>query len=245
MNKGIRFAVAGLVLAAQWAWAQPQGGHTFEAGSNVAAIVRVPKPWYAPRALVAGKMRDAMPQYQAVPGLAHKAFTLAQADGRYGGIYLWKDLNDARGYFAPAWFERVQQERGVPGEVRFFEVPLMVDNQPPGTAADAHSSGVATLVTIAMPAGVTKARVLQGFQAALPEYKAVSGLLRKYFILTGDGRFGGIYLWKDQDSAERWFNTAWKERVRKTYGTDANIEWYDTPILLPSTLASNLIPAQP
>jgi hypothetical protein len=245
VNTLVRFAVAGLTLAAQMAWAQPQGGQTFEAGSAVAAIVRVPKPWYAPQSRVVGKMRDAMPQYEAIPGLSHKAFTLAQADGRYGGIYLWKDLASARAFFAPAWFERVQQERGVGGEVRLFEVPVLVDNQPAGTAANARSAGVATLVTIALPAGVARARLVQGFQAAVPEYKAVNGLLRKYFILTDDARFGGVYLWKDQDSADRWFDAAWKQRVRKTYGADATMEWYHTPILLPSTVAANLIPAPP
>jgi hypothetical protein len=41
-------------------------------------------------------------------------------------------------------------------------------------------------------------------------------------------------VWKDEASAKNWFNTAWRERVRKTYGQDAKIEWFDTPILLPA-----------
>jgi hypothetical protein len=73
-------------------------------------------------------------------------------------------------------------------------VPVLVDNQPSGTAANARSAGVATLVTITSPAGVTRARLVQGFQAAVREYKAVSGLLRKYFVLTDDARFGGVFV---------------------------------------------------
>jgi hypothetical protein len=100
-------------------------------------------------------------------------------------------------------------------------------------------ASVSTLVTIPTPAGIGKARLVQEFQAAIPTYRAVPGLLRKYFIITEDGRFGGIYLWKDQAAAEQWFNAAWKERVRATYGTDATLEWFDTAILTPSKLAAN------
>jgi hypothetical protein len=45
----------------------------------------------------------------------------------------------------------------------------------------------------------------------------------------------------DQAAAQQWFNVAWHQRVRKTYGVDASIEWFDTPILLPSKAASNSI----
>jgi hypothetical protein len=48
-------------------------------------------------------------------------------------------------------------------------------------------------------------------------------------------------LWESQAAADQWFNTAWHERVRKTYGTEAALEWFDTPILLPSKLADNRI----
>jgi hypothetical protein len=78
------------------AQAQPTTGAGYATGSAVAVIVKVPKPWYAPRFVVVAKMRDTIPQYQALPGLAFKAFSFAQADGNFGGIYLWMDLTSAR-----------------------------------------------------------------------------------------------------------------------------------------------------
>jgi hypothetical protein len=225
-------AAAGATLAV----AQPIGGAGFDAASAVAVIVKVPKPWYAPRSVVISRMRDTLAQYDALPGLAFKAYSLAQADGQYGGIYLWKDLAAARAHFSPAWFERVEKERGSKGEVRFFEVPVVIDNVAGGTPLSTDSAAVATLVTIAVPAGVSRARLVQEFQASMPAYRQVSGLLRKYYLLSDDGRFGGIYLWQDAASAAAWFNDAWKERVRKSYGGDALIEWFATPILLPSKL---------
>jgi hypothetical protein len=231
-------AVAACVdVAAQ----QGDAGAAFDATSAVAVIVKVPKPWYAPKSVVIGKMRDSIPQYEAAPGLSFKAFSLAQADGQFGGIYLWKDLTSAKNWFSAAWFERVEKERGAKADVRFFEVPVAIDNTPGGTPLNTDSSSVGTLVTIATPAGVSKQRLVKEFEAAIPLYQKAPGLLRKYFIVTADGKFGGIYLWKDQASAQSWFSEAWKERVRKTYGSDAAIESFDTPILLPSKLAENRV----
>jgi heme-degrading monooxygenase HmoA len=74
----------------------------------------------------------------------------------------------------------------------------------------------------------------------VPTYQKIPGLLRKHFTMTSN-TFGGVYVWKDEASAKAWFNTAWHERVRKTYGQDAKIEWLDTPILLPTQNASNAV----
>jgi hypothetical protein len=219
--------------------AQAIGGNAYGPGSGVAAVVKVPKPWYAPRVVVTSKMRDTIPEYEALPGLAFKAFSVAQADGQYGGLYLWKNLAMAREWFGPKWFERVEKLRGAKGQVQFYEVLAAIDNVSGGTPLDTDSRSVASIVTIAVPPGVTRTRIGQEFQAAIPDYRKVPGLLRKYFILTDDNRFGGIYLWKDEASAKQWFNDAWKDRVRKTYGGEATIEWCDTPILLPSKVADN------
>jgi len=77
---------------------------TDSAPAPVVVIVRVPKPWYAPKALVASKMRDTIAEYDKLPGLKYKIYTLAQADGRYGGVYLWQDRASAEAWFNPAWF---------------------------------------------------------------------------------------------------------------------------------------------
>jgi heme-degrading monooxygenase HmoA len=96
-------------------------------------------------------------------------------------------------------------------------------------------------VTIATPAGVTRERIVAEFRAAVPAHQKADGLLRKHFIISDDGRFGGLYLWRDEAAAQRWFNEAWQQRVRQTYGSEARIEWFDTPILLPSQRAGNRI----
>ena len=222
--------------------AQQDFGAGLSSNSPVAVVVKVPTPWYAPRFFVTGKMRDTIPQYQAIPGLNFKAFSFARADGHYGGLYLWKDLNAASGWFTPQWFERVKQERGAAANVRVFEVLLAIDNIPGGTTANSDSAAVAIIVEIPIPAGVGKERIAQGFAASVPSFQKIPGLLRKYFITSADGKFGGIYIWRDEASAQSWFTPAWRDRIQKEYGQPASMEWFDTPILLPGQDAgSNLV----
>lgn len=237
-SAGLAAAVTLGLGATSDALAQPLGGSQLEPGSTLAAIVKVPTPWYAPRALVVSRMRDTFPLYETLPGLSYKAFTLAQADGHFGGIYLWKDPASARNWFNTAWFGRVEKERGVQGQVRFFEVPVALDNAP-STPTGGTNGAVATLVTVPIPQGVNKARLIEEFKAAIPTYRAVPGLLRKYFIITDDGGFGGIYLWQDEASARAWFSPDWQARTSTRYGAPAALEWFDVPLLLPSRVADS------
>lgn len=204
-------------------------------------IVRVAKPWYAPRALVLSKMRDTIEQYSTTPGLAFKAFSFERASGDYGGIYLWKDLGSAQKWFNKEWFDRVKRERGNDAYVRMFNAPVAIDNTPGGTPANPASSTVATLVEIPLSASFPPDRVLAGFVEAIPTYQKVPGLIRSYFITSDKGTFGGVYLWRDEASANAWFSQAWKDRMVKTYGQPARIEWFDTPILTPSKDSRNAL----
>jgi hypothetical protein len=117
---------------------------------------------------------------------------------------------------------------------------VSVDNTAGGTQADSDSRAAGTLVEIPIPPGVNCERLAAEFSADVPTYQQVPGLLRKHFTVSSNGRFGGVYLWKDEASARAWFDQAWHARVIKAYGQDARIEWFDTPILLPSQDAANL-----
>jgi heme-degrading monooxygenase HmoA len=257
---------AALLLAGASSFAQPVA----PSPSPVVAVVRVPTPWYAPRAFVVAKMRDTVPLYANLPGLAFKAFSIERASGEFGGLHYWRDAEAAQTWFNAAWFERVKKERGVEGRVAFYDAPLSIDNTPGGTragdgasvataapgldrmlpavepaptgsAGHSNAGGVATLVLIRAPAGANREQIVAEFHKAAPTHRAIPGLLRKHFIIGDNGAsFGGLYLWKDEASARGWFNAAWHERVRKSYGQNAAIDWFDTPILLPTRDAANL-----
>jgi heme-degrading monooxygenase HmoA len=210
----------------------------------VVVIVKVPKPWYAPDFLVVRKMRAALPQYQRIPGLTYKIFSIARPEGEFGGIYLWQDRASAEAWFNPAWYRRVKTERGVDADVRMFDAPRMFDHEESAASADANVSSIEDAVvivaTLPIPAGRTREQVLRGFDAEMAGERRAPGLLRRYAIITGDGRFGGAYLWRDEAAAKRWFDAAWQRKVQELYGSEAQVEWFDAPILMPSTLPANL-----
>lgn len=230
-------ALAGALLVVTATCAQAQSPQP--PGEPVVAVVQVPKPWYAPRALVVSRMRDTIPDYDKVPGLLFKAYSLERDRSDFGGLYFWRSREQAQAWFNPAWFERVRKERGAEGSVRFFSAVATLDNTPTGTGRAHEGSAVGTVVEIAVPAGVSRDRMVAALNAAVPEYRQVPGLLRKHFTLSDTGTFGGVYLWQDEASARAWFSPAWHDRVQKTYGHTAKIGWFDTPILLPSADADN------
>lgn len=203
-------------------------------------VVKVAKPWYVPDALIVHKMRGAIPQYAAVPGLSFKIFTLARPGREFGGVYLWQDRASADAWFGPAWHERVRRERGVEADVRMFDASLAfstpaADVAPPETLETA----VVTLLTVPVPPNADRAALREGFVAAAAIERKAPGLLRKYALLN-DERMGGAYLWRDEASARAWFDARWQATMRERYGVAPQLEWLDAPILLPSTAPANL-----
>jgi heme-degrading monooxygenase HmoA len=197
-------------------------------------IVRIAVPRFAPRWLVRRKMRATTGLYSSIPGLSFKLFTFERTSGDFGGIYTWRDREAARAWFDEAWFERVRRERGSEPFVRLFDAPVSIDNVPGGTPMSSGGGQVATLVEIPVPDGVTRELVIAGFAAAEPTYRSVPGLLRKHFVLSERGTFGGVYLWDSAASAQAWFDEAWRTRVRERSGADPVVEWFDVPIVLPA-----------
>jgi hypothetical protein len=124
-------------LAAGIMPANAQDLQTTSAGSMplvpVFVIVHVPKPWYVPKAVVVGKMRDTIPDYAKRSGLMFKAFSFERNSGDFGGLYFWRDKASAEAWFNPAWFERVRKERSADAQVRMLDATVSVDNTGGGT----------------------------------------------------------------------------------------------------------------
>lgn len=90
---------------------------------------------------------------------------------------------------------------------------------------------VTVVVAVPTPAGLPRAKIEAGIRASVPTYRAVPGLLRKYFTI-GQTDFGGIYLFSSRGTADAWFNEAWRMRLLKTYGKPAVVTYYDVPLAI-------------
>ena len=108
--------------------------------------------------------------------------------------------------------------------------------------APSSSGPVAVVVTIPIPAGFPREKVLAGMQQSIPQYQAIPGLARKFFTLSDDGQFGGIYLWRSRTEAQAWFSDAWRAKAKATYGAEPQVSYFEAPIVIegPATVASNI-----
>lgn len=101
------------------------GGSPDSAGPNsLVTIVRVPAPWYAPRSIIARRMEGSIPQYNSVPGLVYKYFTIA-SEKNIGGIYLWDEAASADAFYNTAWHKRINDTYGVPADVMRLNAPAL------------------------------------------------------------------------------------------------------------------------
>lgn len=69
------------------------------------------------------------------------------------------------------------------------------------------------------------------FALSAPKYLDLPGLIRKHYVRSDDGRtVGGVYLWKDRESAETCYAGEWRDRVRILYGVEPEISWFESPV---------------
>jgi hypothetical protein len=94
-------------------------------------------------------------------------------------------------------------------------------------------SKVIAIVSFELPRKQTLEQAAETFQTTAPKYLGMPGLVRKNYFLTEDGlRAGGIYLWESRQAAERVYTPEWKSFVRGKYGSDPEVVYVDTPVLV-------------
>lgn len=92
-------------------------------------------------------------------------------------------------------------------------------------------------VKFALPPGITRDEVVAGMREVAPRWQREPNLVRKTFVLDPQLRFtGAFYLWTDRASAEAAHDQAWRQRVRDTYRSEPEIEYFDTPLVVDNAL---------
>jgi hypothetical protein len=158
------------------------------------AIVRIPAPWYAPRFVIRRRFRAAVGDYEHVPGLVRKYFTISER-GEFGGIYLWSSRAAANAFYSPAWRARVHERYGADADVVVLDAPFIVDGATKLAAEriDDHATSFPAHATL-----VLDGSDLHAFAA---HHGIPPGLVRAYFVVAPDGRAGAIDLWATDELA--------------------------------------------
>lgn len=84
----------------------------------------------------------------------------------------------------------------------------------------------------------------QQLLATAPKYEKLDGLIRKYYLMTEDGRTaGGIYLWESKAKAEAWYTAQWVANMTAAWGAAPLLEYLECPIVVDSARVHSQIPA--
>jgi hypothetical protein len=100
--------------------------------------------------------------------------------------------------------------------------------------AVAEGPGARAVAVVRVPSPWYAPRfVIRGkFRDVLLEYEAITPLEAKYFTISDDGQFGGLYLWATRADAERHFDAAWHAKVRQRRGVDGDVLIMDAPYVV-------------
>ncbi len=92
-------------------------------------------------------------------------------------------------------------------------------------------------VLFSLPAGITRDEVVAGMREVAPRWQREPNLIRKTFVFDPvAGQAGAFYLWTDRASAERAHDQAWRDRIARTYGSEPQVRWFDTPLVVDNAL---------
>ncbi|RIK45729.1 MAG: monooxygenase [Chloroflexi bacterium] len=78
-----------------------------------------------------GRFNGTAPAYRGRAGLRTKAYIYAEDGSDLGGFYIWESRAAADAVFDAAWREKVTSVYGVAPVVRYFDVPVLVENGGP------------------------------------------------------------------------------------------------------------------
>ncbi|MGL4618256.1 MAG: YdhR family protein, partial [Chroococcidiopsis sp.] len=70
-----------------------------------------------------------------------------------------------------------------------------------------------------------------------PRLREVPGLIRKYFLLSEDGRTaGGVYLWESKAAAERLYTDDFLKSIVERYGSEPSVIYFESPVVVDNLL---------
>jgi hypothetical protein len=92
---------------------------------------------------------------------------------------------------------------------------------------------ITALVQFKLPQPVTREKAKEIFSSTAPKYREVHGLIRKYYLLSEDGKTGGgVYLWRSREDAEHFYTDDWKRFIAEKYGAESSVHYFSTPVVV-------------
>ncbi|MDB4988079.1 MAG: monooxygenase [Myxococcaceae bacterium] len=107
--------------------------------------------------------------------------------------------------------------------------PRFAERSPKPLAMEQPGAQVIGIVRVPAPWYAPRFLIAGKFNDAVPEYEAIDGLQSKYFTISDDRRFGGIYVWKSRRDADAFYTDKWRVGIRERRGADPDLLLLDAP----------------
>ncbi|MBO0696067.1 MAG: YdhR family protein [Verrucomicrobia bacterium] len=92
---------------------------------------------------------------------------------------------------------------------------------------------ITSITRFQLPPGIPTEAIRKGFLEVAPKFKHPSGLLRKYFLISEDGKTGGgVYLWNSMEQARTFSEGVLRPMIRDKFQVQPSIEYYDAPVVV-------------
>lgn len=92
---------------------------------------------------------------------------------------------------------------------------------------------IASITRFQLPAGVPSEAIKNGFLEVAPLFKQPPGLVRKYFLISEDGKTGvGVYLWNSMEQARTFSEGPLRSMIKDKFKVEPSIEYYDAPVIV-------------
>lgn len=100
---------------------------------------------------------------------------------------------------------------------------------------------ITEIITFRLPEGMTREEVMANYRRSAPAWRANPDLIRKNYLYdAGSRRGGGVYLWRNIEAARRARDAAWLERVRRNYGSEPVVQYFETPIVADNAMGRTI-----
>jgi hypothetical protein len=105
---------------------------------------------------------------------------------------------------------------------------------------------ITEIIIFDIRAGMTRDDVAANYRRSAPNWRANPDLIRKNYLYDAERRrAGGVYLWRSMEAARRARGAAWLDRVRRTYGSEPMVQYFETPLVADNAIGQMIIDGEP
>lgn len=94
---------------------------------------------------------------------------------------------------------------------------------------------ITAVVTAPIPDGFTREQYRENVRKIANRFRSIPGLVRKNFLYSEEqGLAGGVYLWESREAAAACYAEGgpWRQAFTSTFGTEPQIDFYETPVVV-------------